>query len=213
MVERHGVNILMRNEPATASHRTSESGFSATELLASMAIMAIVATLGFYTFQQSSWRSKAGISKMVRQLELTRSRAIFEQNDFIVTFDVNVGTYTIHDDENNNGTFEPNIGETQTVYSLSSGGTGTKFGFPSGTRDIDGNLLSSAITIPGSPPKITFTPLGRATSGSIYVISEEDYRKGKPDAMRAVTVYGSTARLRRWRYDDSSGGPGPWRLD
>ncbi len=197
----------------SAAGRRGDEGFSLPELLAALAVLGIVAGIGFYTVHTGGWRSGAVAGQLAQRLQLAATRAVFQQNDFVVTFDLATNTYSIHDDRNSDGTVNTSIGETVTTYDLDSGGTRIVFGIPSGVDGIDGSAPSAAVTFPGSPPRITFTPRGTATTGEIYLVPAEDLDRGLPDRMRAITVSAATARIRRWRYDAQSSSPGPWRLE
>ena len=85
------------------------------------------------------------------------------------------------------------------------------FGFAAGTDGIDGNPITDAVSF-GSD-EVTFTPLGTAETGVIYMITSQALDNGDPIYMRAITVNTATARLRRWKYDPTSSGPGPWKLE
>ncbi len=192
---------------------SGQAGFSLPELLAALAVLGIVAGIGFYTVSTGGWRSGAVAGQLAQRLQLAATRAVFQQNDFVVRFDLATNTYSIHDDRNSDGTVNTSIGETVTTYELDSGGTRIVFGIPEGVDGIDGTEPSSAVTFAGSPPRITFTPHGTATTGEIYLVPAEDLARGTPDRMRAISVSAATARIRRWRYDPDGNSPGPWRLE
>ena len=83
---------------------------------------------------------------------------------------------------------------------------GVSPGFPHGGRFPEpppgrGSILGSEDPIRfGSSRLVAFTPLGTASSGTIYLTDNE--------GLAAVVLYGPTARVRVWRYDERSGG---WR--
>ncbi len=193
--------------------RRGDEGFSLPELLAALAVLGIVAGIGFYTVNTGGWRTGAVSGRLAQRLQLAATRAVFQQNDFVVRFDLATNTYSIHDDRNSDGTVNTAIGETVTTYELDEGGTRVVFGIPAGVEGIDGATPSAAVTFAGSPPRITFTPRGTATTGEIYLVPAEDLERGIPDRMRAITVTAATARIRRWRYDAGASSPGPWRLE
>ncbi|HHN74077.1 MAG TPA: prepilin-type N-terminal cleavage/methylation domain-containing protein [Acidobacteria bacterium] len=191
----------------------SERGFSLVEMLAVLAIVGLTAAIGVYSIDLAGWRCSSACSDIARRLELARSRAIFEQNDYRIVFDTSAHTFQVHDDENSNGSIDTDISEAVTTYYASTQGAGTVFGYPSGTKGIDGSNISAAISFPGSPPVLTFDPLGSAVSGVIYLIPTADLDRSDPTHMRAISVNQATGRVRRWRYDADVANPGPWRLE
>jgi Tfp pilus assembly protein FimT len=182
-------------------------------MLVVLALMGIVTGIGFYTANTGRWRSSAAASDVAQQLEMARSRAMFNRHDVVVSFDTTVNALQIHEDRNSDGNFDGGIGETLVVRSLAQTTSGMEFAVPAGLRGLDGNVVTDPVTLPGSPPAVTFDPLARANTGVIYLIPSEDLAKGDPTNMRAISISAATGRLRRWRYDAESGGPGPWRVE
>jgi prepilin-type N-terminal cleavage/methylation domain-containing protein len=184
-------------------------GFSLPELLASMAILAVLATLGVYIISTGAWRDTAAARELAARLEYARAQAILENNNFLVVFDASGGMYTVVDDDDSDGTVDS--GERQTIHHLSASAQGVVFGYAAGTRGPDNNTLSSAVTFPSD--RVVFSPLGAATNGMVYISAAEDVGNGVKEHTRAVSVTASTARIRQWRYDDGGHAPGPWRLE
>ncbi|RMG43148.1 MAG: hypothetical protein D6718_12815 [Acidobacteria bacterium] len=195
------------------TERHGEAGYSVPELIAALLIATLLLGLGYSTLQRSSWRSSAAVAELAGRLELARSRAVFERNDYVVVFDPSDETMKIVDDEDGDGSYTPGRGERIDRYPLSNGGRAMVFGFAPGTIGLDGQPITRAISFPGTPPRLVFDPAGKADSGVMYLIPEEDIGRGDPTHMRAITVSGATARIRRWRYDPTAPGPGPWRLE
>lgn len=191
----------------------SDQGFSLPEMLVSLALLGVAAGIGFYTVNTGSWRASAAASELSQRLEYARTRAVLDGHNYVVTFSSAANTYTIVKDINNDGDHDPGIGETQNSYTLSTSGSGVGFDYLATADGLDGAAMSSAVTFAGSPPKLTFTRLGTSNTGTIYLIPAEDHRDSYPGHMRAITVAGATARIRRWEYHAASASPGPWRLD
>ena len=190
-----------------------ERGFSLAEMLAVVAMIGLVAGMGLYIADTASWRVSSAASDLARRLEQSRSKAAFEQHDQVISFDTAAHTFTIHDDDNSDGNVDSAIGEETRVFQLSQSASEVVFGYPTGTKGLDGNNITAAITFAGSPPKVSFNALGVAQSGVVYMVAYEDLQAGDPTKMRAITVNQATGRVRRWRYDTESNGPGPWRLE
>ena len=199
----------MTGEPTRSRRR--ERGYTLAELLAALGIIGLTLGLVAFTMDRGGWRTDAAVSEVTDQLTQARARAVFDQNDFVVAFDTTNQAFRVHDDENSNGTVEAGIGEEVRIFQLRQASPDVVFGFASGTVGIDGNVINAAITFPGTPPRITFEPLGRGDGGVIYRITREDLKAGKPDNMRAIQVNQATGRIRRWRYDGDRT-PTPWRL-
>ncbi|MDQ7088522.1 MAG: prepilin-type N-terminal cleavage/methylation domain-containing protein [Acidobacteriota bacterium] len=112
--------------PSTTPSRLppSERGFSLVEMLAVLAIVGLTAAIGVYTIDLAGWRASSAASDVARRIELARSRAVFEQNDYRVIFDTASNSYRVHDDENSNGSIDADISESVTTYHLSTQGGG-----------------------------------------------------------------------------------------
>ncbi len=181
-------------------------GFTMFEMLGVLAIAGIVMVFAIPNLNQ--WIERNRVEAVARQiyfdLQLARSKAIRNHNDAIVTFQ-NTGShqYTIHIDSNDDGVQD--AGEEITTVTLKDG---IVFGVNSGVLDIDGNALSSGVSM-GGDKKITFNSRGSAgESGSVYVLPSEDLSV-KNDLMRAVSVVQATGAVEYWKYS-SGASPGPW---
>lgn len=183
-------------------------------MLVVIAMLGLIAGIAMVTIDFSRTEAEVAAARLSRDLSLVRSRAIFEGNDFIVTFDVTNSrlTYTVHDDMNNNGSVELAIGETVETHDLGETNHNVAIAFVSGLRGVDGAALTEPVTLAGSPPRVTFSARSRANAGAIYLAPEDDLRNGDPRNMRAITISGASGKVQRWRYDPESSGPGPWRL-
>ncbi len=188
-----------------------ERGFSLPEVLGALALVGLLCGLGAYMMSTGGTRAYVAAAEVAKQLEFARSRAIFEANDYVVTFDVSAGTFTVIDDENNDGDLDSAIGETSRVYRLGELDRNVAFGYVTGSKSLTGANIAAAISLPGSPPKVTFSARGTATEGTIYVVPVEDRDGTCSDRMHAVSVSAATARVRRWRYDATRTTPAPWR--
>ena len=188
-----------------------ERGFSLPEVLAALGLIGVLLGLGGYMMTTGGTRAFAAAAEVAKQLEFARSRAIYEENDFVVTFQVADGTFTVLDDNNSDGDLDTAVGETVRTFRVAELGREVAFGYADASQSLTGATISAAVTLPGSPPKVTFTPRGTANDGTIYLIPREDVGQSCADRMHAVTVSAATARVRRWRYNAAGSGPAPWR--
>lgn len=150
------------------------------------------------------YKVESEAQKLHFQLLKARALAISKNNNVIVTF-TNSGThgYEVHNDTNGNGSKDSD--ETVSNVVLQNN---IVFGFNAGVADVDGNSLTSGVSL-GGDNKITFTPRGMASgSGSLYLIPAEDVGV-KNDLMRAVSILQSTGGLELLKYS-ATGAPGPW---
>lgn len=189
---------------------TTQRGFSFPELMGALALLGALLGMGVYTMNTGSMRSGAAQAELARQLDFARARAVFTDHDIVVTFDTTAGTYTVIDDLNSDGDLDPTFGEVARTYRLGDLGKGVTFGFASGTTGLNGSPIGTEVSAPGSPPRLRFKPRGTSEDATLYLIPINDKAKDTPANMRAVTVNGGAARIRRWRFD-ASRSPVPWR--
>ncbi len=185
---------------------SQQNGFTLFEMLGVLAVIGIVAI--FAIPNMNAWIERNRVEAVARQiyfdLQFARSKAIRNHNNVIVTFQ-NSGShqYTIHVDTNDDGTQD--AGEDVNTVTLKDK---IIFGTNSGVSDVDGNPLSSGVSM-GGDKKITFNPRGSAgESGSVYVLPSDDLSV-KNDLMRAVSVVQATGAVEYWKYS-SGASPGPW---
>lgn len=190
--------------------RRSEAGFSLPEVLAALALLGTLLGIATYSMSTKGSRAFSAGSLLAQELETARSRAVLKGSNVVVTVDVAASSLTIIDDLNSDGDLDTAVGETARVVRVGDFGRGVKIGFASTARNLSNVLITSAVTLPGTPPKVTFTTAGSATDGTIYLIPEEDVTADCPDRMRAVTISAATGRIKRWRYDVGSSAPAPW---
>jgi prepilin-type N-terminal cleavage/methylation domain-containing protein len=184
-----------------------QDGFTMIEMLGVLAILGIVMIFAIPNMNQ--WiersRSEAVARQIYFDLQLARSKAVRNHNNVIVSFQ-NSGThqYTIHVDTNEDGAQD--AGEEVTTVTLKDN---IVFGINTGISDIDGNALTSSISM-GGDKKITFNARGSAgESGSVYVLPSADLISVKNDLSRAVSVIQATGAVEYWKYS-SGASPGPW---
>ena len=125
-------------------------GSSAAELLATCAVLGILLRTAVPTISGvvTSYRLQGATRQVAADLRQARMSAIAENNRYAFRL-VDTGTYSVHDDVNNNGTIDP--GEAVTTVAL--GATG----WPGVTIAGDGI--------------VTFLPNGMAVSGGTLTLS------------------------------------------
>jgi len=183
-----------------------QEGFTMVEMIGTLAIIGIVIVFAIPNMNQ--WIERNRVDAVARQiyfdLQLARSKAIRNHNNVIVSFQ-NSGThqYTIHVDTNEDGVQDG--GEEITTVTLKDN---IVFGINNGISDIDGNAVTSSVSM-GDDKKITFNARGSAgESGSVYVLPSADVSV-KNDLSRAVSVIQATGAVEYWKYS-SGASPGPW---
>ncbi len=158
-------------------HRLSnrdEDGFSLTELMIVVSVMGLLIALTTPAWQKyiensRLMRASDGVSM---KLLLARQKAVTEGNDFILVYDVALGTYRLHDDDNNNGTYD--AGEWRdTIHYLPPG--------------------VSIYTDTFSTPAITFSRNGSSGETGNMVL-----KNGRGGQIR-ISVTGPTGRVRSER--------------
>ncbi len=190
--------------------RERQRGFSFAEVIVALALLGMVLGIGAYTMNTGAVRSGAAQVELARQLDFARARAVFAGHDMVVTFDTTAGTYTVIEDKNSDGDLDAAYGEVARTFRLADLGKAVQYGFASSTTGLGGSPIAAAVSAPGSPPRLRFTSRGTCEDATIYLIPIVDKARDTPAHMRAVTVNGGSARIRRWRFDPARS-PVPWR--
>jgi len=179
--------------------RKSEAGYSLIEMVVVVGIMSLVS--GMAVFQMSSTRAAmkgdAAMRLVLSQLNYARENAITQRRNMKVVFDMGTRVQVVREETD---------GTTTTLQSVffESGQYGklvsadTPDGFHNDSPD--GITFSGAT---GTPLQIRFTPDGKFVNqdgamqnGTVLVGLLSD-----PLSARAVTVMGSTGRIRGYRWD------------
>ena len=204
-------------------------GFSLLEMVIVMALIVIAASVTFISVQGAirDQRVNGGFDNAFMQLRLARQRAISERKRYIVTFGtpapplvttplgapttksiqvyrwdflvpgpspapVQISTVDLPTDVN-----------FQTIAGIPTGSTSVPDGFGSGITPID---FDQGVG-PGGGNVVMFMPDGSAhdlagnfNSGILYVA-----RNGDLASSRAITVFGTSGRVRGWRIQQPGG--------
>jgi len=180
------------------------AGFTLVEL---MFVAALAATTAAWAVPQGLMalddvRARGAVRYIVARLHRTRMQAVARSADAALRF-IPVGQsyrYAAYADGNHNGVraadiaggVDPAIDPPET---LPDQFPGVDFGALPGLPSVDGSVAPGSDPIRcGSADSIVFTPLGTATSGSIYV-------RGKRDTQYVVRVFGQTGRIRILKFD------------
>ena len=186
-------------------------GFSLTEVLASVALLAVLVSISVPILAETVARERlraAGLETAVLLREV-RQRAVTRGVGFGLRF-VRSGqrwAYSLYEDGNGNGIRSAEIlsGRDRLVQGPSDPGSrheGIRFGLP-GLAVPQTPPGSGPITNPADPIKfgntdiIGFSPSGSVSNGTLYLT---DGRR-----VLAVVVYGATGRIRVLRYEPAAG--------
>jgi prepilin-type N-terminal cleavage/methylation domain-containing protein len=180
--------------------RKSEAGYSLIEMVVVVGIMSVLG--GMAVFQMTSTRSAmkgdAAMRVVLSQLNYARENAITQRRNMKMVFDLGNRVQVLREETDG----------TTTVLTTMLFESGSTFGqLVSGdTPDTFGNSSTDGITFTGAtgtPLQIRFTPDGKfvnqdgATQNGTVLVGNP----GDVLTARAVTVMGSTGRIRGYRWD------------
>ena len=178
-------------------------GFSLIEL---MFTLGLAATAGAVAAPQllasvDDLRAAGAARTIAAQLQQTRVRAVARGRDTAVRVSHDAHGYVLapYEDGNANGvrTTDIQIGADPAIgpsMRLADEFSGVEFGAMPGIPGADGSAAPGTDPIRlGSGDSVTFTPVGTATAGSLYLL-------GGHSAQYVVRIYGETGRTRILKY-------------
>ena len=121
-------------------------GFSTVELLivvSTLLIFAGVAVPGFIDYLPKH-RASGAAREVFTDLQWIKMRAISENNDYVITFDINGNRYSIYDDDDNDfSTAGAETAELVRTVNLANMFDEIAFGYVSGQTDPDGAAITA----------------------------------------------------------------------
>lgn len=187
---------------------SDEPGFSLSELVVACAVSVAILALAMPSllgYQQAS-RAVAAARYVAARLQLARMEALKRSAHVAVAFS-QVGTdieFAMYADGNGNGVRTAEIANRidpilSPLGRLEHEVPGARFGIVAGTPSIDnsGPLSGTDPIRVGRSPLVSFSPLGGATPGTIYLC-------GPDQRQWAVRITGATGRVRVYEFDPPS---------
>lgn len=154
--------------------RSNELGFTAVDLIMTLALLGIVLSLGLTRMDSSAWRLDTAATQVAQRTRVARSLAVLRQENVIVTFDVAKRVIVLHEDTNGNGSVD--AGERVMRYPLDG-----DVRFTRGAASAYQGFTGGAVTFSNS--QVTFRRNGSASEeGAVYV------GRGTDDAHPVVVV-------------------------
>ncbi len=147
------------------------------ELMTVIGIVAILAAIGIPNY--ISWLPKYRVGTAIRQLytemHLVKMNAIAENNNYIITFDTTANSYSIYDDDDNDGADVADLVKTIVVGESAP------------------NIIFGSVTFTGTPPRVTFKPTSLSNkNGTVEFLPAGDTSK-----LKKLTVL-LTGRIRMY---------------
>ena len=180
--------------------RRNEAGFSLPEILTIVALIGVLFGITIIAFQAAATtiQGDANLRILERQLKLARDTAVAQRRSVEVQFAAPNQLFVIRRDLPAGTTLlQSAIFENNTTFLRFAGVPDTPDGFGGGAAVNIGGAAAVMFTSDGMFVDAAGTPV----NATIYI-----GQAGKNVTQRAVTVFGSTARIRTYRWNGSQWG-------
>ena len=186
--------------PSISAARRDEAGFSLPEILTIVAVMGVMFGITIIAFQAaaSTIQGDSNLRILERQLKLARDTAVAQRRSVQVIFQ----------EPNQLQIIRRDLPAGTTVLQTAVFDNNTMFvRFPGVPDTPDGFGGGAAINVQGAAV-VMFTADGMFVDGAGTPVNGTIYigQAGKNVTQRAVTVFGSTARIRTYRWNGSQWG-------
>ncbi len=177
-----------------------ERGFTLVELMVTVAVIGILAGIGvpYLLVHLPTIRVNAAVRQVVGDFRLARTRAVEEGRDLFVQFAPAQNRYTLYQDFDGNGAFDPSVDRPVKTVDLSALYPGIAFAtYSSGQNPSGGSLPADGVSFVSD--RAQFHPRGTAGAGGVYLRPSKDAGVRR-DRERGVTVIVPTGRARAFRW-------------
>jgi Tfp pilus assembly protein FimT len=188
--------------PAGGSGAGLPAGTSLIELTIALGIASLAAAMSAPVLAGAAdaGRAREAAQYLAAQCRGARAESLSRNTTASLVFDVVSGRWRVRRcvDGNGNGMRRADISGGRDTCAASAEMSelfaGVRIDVPTGLPDPDGGASTSGAVRFGSSDIASFTPLGTATAGTVYLRSDGG-------AQYAVRVAGATGRVRVLRYD------------
>jgi prepilin-type N-terminal cleavage/methylation domain-containing protein len=172
------------------------SGFTLVELLVVLTVFAALVGIFAPRIDRERFRLDGAVQTLALELTASQRKAVLQQHDIAIRFDVPASTFIVHVDENSNGKIDP--GEATKTVDFEDGVVyGLAGAPPLGTASVAVTFADGE----GNVPVVTFHRNGAASEfGAVYLTSAA----GASEYTRSVQVVRATGEVTCHSYREGS---------
>jgi len=174
-------------------------GFSLVELLILSSALLVLASVAIPTINETMqyYRTETALQMVIGQIRQARQASVDKRTAHMVVFNLSGSVRTLQRQDFGWQEISDIPLPEKTAFHIPDGAPASGEYTPDGMGGYSPVYFRSGNSILFRPDGTAVDAYGQVVSGIVYIAEP-----GKPETARAITVFGSTGRIRSWKFED-----------